>query len=53
MAKTDMEVKIGDSIKPWGKISAIVFTSGERYYMFIDKFNTVSLIPAKIVLDKI
>jgi hypothetical protein len=37
---------IGDTIKPWGKIAAILWTGGERYYMFLDGHKTVSLIPA-------
>jgi hypothetical protein len=40
---------IGEVVKPYGKVVAILFTGGERYYMFLDKQKTVSLMPAVTV----
>jgi hypothetical protein len=33
----------------FGKVSAITFTGGERYYFLIDKFGTVSFLPSDLV----
>ena len=30
----------------WGKIEAIGFTSGKRYYWMINKYKSISMIPA-------
>lgn len=41
-------IPIGTIVKPWGKVVAIGFTKGERYYWFVDD-NCVSMIPAFMV----
>lgn len=46
---------LGDSIVPlgtqtrWGKISAVGCTDGERYYMMVDKYGCVALMPGDVV----
>jgi len=42
-----MIVPIGKKTK-FGKVAAVLFTVGERYYMLLDK-GTVSLLPASVV----
>ena len=42
-------VPIGTNVKGYGKVSAILITSGERYYLLTGKKNTVSLMPANII----
>ena len=37
---------IGQVVKPYGRVVAIMLTGGERYYFFIDKHKTVSMMPA-------
>lgn len=33
----------------WGTIEAVGITGGERYYWMVDKFKSVSMIPAFMV----
>lgn len=40
---------IGDSHPAYGRVEAMGFRDGERYYMFIDRHGVVSLIPAETV----
>lgn len=42
-------LKIGAVVKPYGKIAAIGWLQGERYYWLIDKYGTVSMMPAFVV----
>lgn len=39
-------IEIGANVEPWGKVAAIGFLQGERYYWFIGKDDVVSMIPA-------
>lgn len=39
-------IEIGANVEPWGKVAAIGFLQGERYYWFIGKDEVVSMIPA-------
>ena len=39
----------GDSVRPYGKVVAVMVTGGERYYMLMDKHKTVSLMPSDVV----
>lgn len=41
-----------DSMTPWGRIAAVAYISGERYYFLINKHGTVSMLPADIVEAK-
>lgn len=41
-------LKINSKTK-WGKIKAIGFISGERYYWMIDKYGCISMMPACVV----
>jgi hypothetical protein len=40
---------LGQIVKPWGKIGAIGFVKGERYYFLIDREGSVSMMPADVV----
>lgn len=40
---------VGKTVKPYGKIAAIMLTGGERYYFLIDKHGVVSMIPALVI----
>lgn len=42
---------LGDKIKPWGTIIAIIW-SGERIYMFQNDDKVISLIPALCLPEK-
>ncbi len=42
-------VPLGTVVKPWGKVSAVGFTGGERYYWLIDEHGTVSMMPASLI----
>jgi hypothetical protein len=33
----------------WGKIAAVGFIGGERYYWMIDRYGTVAMMPADAV----
>ena len=39
-------MNIGDKLKIYGELSAMMSTDGEQYYMFVDKDGTVSMLPA-------
>ena len=42
--------KLGEIVKPWGKIAAVGFLNGERYYWLIDlEDESVSMMPADVV----
>ena len=36
-------------IRPWGRISAVLLTGGERYYMLVNGQGAVALMPADVV----
>ena len=38
-----------DSQTKWGRIAAIAWISGERYYFMIDKNGSVAMMPALVV----
>lgn len=40
-----LPLSLGTVVKPYGKVGAVMFTGGERYYMLTDKHGTVSLMP--------
>jgi len=42
-------LKLGTVVKPYGKVSAVGFISGERYYWFVDKYGSVAMMPASAV----
>ncbi len=42
-------LSLGDTAKPYGKVVAVGMIEGERYYWFVDKHGTVSMIPAVAV----
>lgn len=42
-------VPLGTIVKPWGRVAAVGFTGGERYYWLIDEHETVSMMPASVV----
>jgi hypothetical protein len=42
-------LNIDDKIEPYGRIKAIGFIGGERYYWLIDKSATVSMLPASFL----
>ena len=44
-----MALKSINSKTKWGKVVAIKLIDGERYYFMIDKYKTVSMIPADVV----
>jgi hypothetical protein len=48
--KTKM-ISLGTRTK-FGKVSAIGFISGERYYFLINKFGVVSMMPAAVIEKK-
>lgn len=45
------ELFIGDEVKPYGNIAAILITGGERYYMLL-KGKDVALMPAVTIEQK-
>jgi len=44
----DSAFHLGQVVKPWGRVGAVGFVSGERYYWFL-KGNVVSMMPADVV----
>lgn len=42
-------LRIGTVVEPYGKIGAILFLSGERYYHLIDDDGCVSMMPAEMI----
>ena len=38
-----------DTPTQWGKVAAIRFADGERYYFLVDKHGMVSMMPACVV----
>ena len=40
---------LGKWIKPWGKIAAIAFISGERYYFMRGKRGEIAMMPWSVV----
>jgi hypothetical protein len=36
---------LGTVVKPYGKIGAVMFTGGERYYMLTSKDGDVAMMP--------
>jgi len=49
---SDKIIPLGTIVKPWGKVAAVGWTGGERYYWFI-KDNSVSMIPWTVVMEQI
>ena len=45
-------IPLGTKTK-WGKIAAVGFRDGERYYMMIDKHGSVALMPAEAVEESV
>lgn len=41
----------GTTVKPYGRIEAVSFRDGERYYMLLDGPRNVSLMPAGMIED--
>lgn len=39
----------GTKVPPYGTIAAVLWTAGERYYMLIDNFRSISMLPAEMV----
>lgn len=33
----------------WGRIGAVLFKDGERYYMMVGRYGDVALMPASVV----
>jgi hypothetical protein len=44
-------IPIGTKTK-WGKIQAITFSKGERYYMMVGRYGDVALMHADVVETK-
>ena len=42
-------LNLGTFVKPYGKIAAISFRDGERYYILVDKRGGVALMPADVI----
>jgi hypothetical protein len=43
-------IPIGTQVKPYGEVSAVGMTGGERYYWFVDKSDrAVSMMPASVI----
>ena len=40
---------LGLTVPPWGRIAAVLWTGGERYYHLLDKQGTVSMMPADVI----
>ena len=36
-------------VEPWGKVGAVQFKDGERYYMLTDRYGCVSYMPGDVV----
>ncbi len=39
-------LKLGKTYKPYGKLAAIRYADGERYYFFVDKHGSFAMMPA-------
>lgn len=46
---TSPPIPLGTIVKPWGKVAAVSFRDGERYYMLVNKQKDVALMPASTV----
>jgi len=42
-------IPLGTIVKHWGKVAAVGYISGERYYWLVDKRGSVSMMPADTV----
>ena len=40
---------LGTVVQPYGKIGAVLFLSGERYYHLIDEHGNVAMMPAQMI----
>lgn len=40
---------IGDIVEPWGKVEAIQWDYGERYYFLVNENGDVAYLPASVV----
>ena len=45
--------KIGDTVKPYGKVVAVGTTGGERYYWLQSKSGCISMMPASAIEGQI
>jgi hypothetical protein len=45
----DKPLSLGTFVMPWGKVAAVGFIEGERYYWLTSHDGDVSMMPADVV----
>lgn len=49
ISEARLPIPLGTFVMPFGKVEAITYTGGERYYMMIGHDGATALMPASVI----